>query len=298
MRQIGHIEDETSARLFSDFLYVQGVENQIEQEPGDGWAIWIHSEEDLERANRLLSEFQADPAHPRFRAQAAGAADARAQAQAEKKAYAKKVIVGRQLFSQLYTYGVGPLTLVLIIACVVVFFLTKFGHEPERTLYLFLTNWEEAGRYIQWQQDFPEIRHGEIWRLFTPMLIHFSFLHIFFNMLWLRDLGSMIEARRGSILFAVLVLVVAAVSNVAQYFWHGPIFGGMSGVVYGLLGYVWMQGRFNPASGLFLHPTTVMMMLIWFVLCLVGIIPNVANATHAAGLALGVAWGFLDAKQR
>ena len=40
MRLIGHIEEESAAHLFADFLYVQGIENQIEKEP-DGWGIWI-----------------------------------------------------------------------------------------------------------------------------------------------------------------------------------------------------------------------------------------------------------------
>ena len=39
---------------------------------------------------------------------------------------------------------------------------------------------------------------------------------------------------------------------------------------------------------------TVAMMLIWFFVCLVGIVPGIANGAHAAGLALGVLWGFLE----
>jgi membrane associated rhomboid family serine protease len=34
-------------------------------------------------------------------------------------------------------------------------------------------------------------------------------------------------------------------------------------------------------------------MLVWFVLCLVKIIPNVANTVHGIGLAVGVVWGCL-----
>jgi GlpG protein len=284
MRQIGHIEKETEARLFGDFLYVQGIENQIEPEAGHGWAIWIHAEEELERAGRLLSEFRAQPGHPRFRAQAAAAEELRAQAEKEQATYAKKIIDDRRLFPWLYAYGLGPLTLGLIIASVGVFCWSRFGQELEPIYPLF----------FYW----PGILSGQVWRLVTPILIHFHILHIMFNLLWLRDLGSMIEARRGTGRFALLVFVIAAGSNSVQYFVGGPLFGGMSGVVYGLLGYVWMKGKFDPVSGLFLHPSTVAMMILWFFICLVGIIPGVANAAHGAGLVIGVVWGYLSSPRR
>jgi GlpG protein len=68
----------------------------------------------------------------------------------------------------------------------------------------------------------------------------------------------------------------------------------MSGVVYGLLGYVWIRGKFDPASGLYLHPYNVIMMLVWFFACLLHLIPNIANTTHAVGLGIGIAWGYLS----
>ena len=71
---------------------------------------------------------------------------------------------------------------------------------------------------------------------------------------------------------------------------------GMSGVVYGLLGYAWMKGRFDPGSGLLLHPQTVAMMLIWFFLCLTGLMGNIANTAHAVGLVLGIAWGYASSQ--
>jgi hypothetical protein len=86
----------------------------------------------------------------------------------------------------------------------------------------------------------------------------------------------------------------SSLSNLAQFFVRGPIFGGMSGVIYGLFGYIWIRGRFDPASGLFLPQTTVTMMIIWFILCAVNVIPNVANYAHGAGLLLGMAWGYLS----
>jgi GlpG protein len=140
----------------------------------------------------------------------------------------------------------------------------------------------------------PEIRRGEVWRLFTPIFLHLGFLHLFFNMLWLRDLGSMVEARQSSWLLLVLVAVFAAFSDLGQYLVTGGGFGGMSGVVYGLVGYIWIRGKYDPRSGLFLHSSTVTMMIIWFFVCLVGLMGPVANTAHGVGLLTGMAWGLLS----
>jgi GlpG protein len=95
-----------------------------------------------------------------------------------------------------------------------------------------------------------------------------------------------------------LTLVLGGLSNLAEFLVSGPSFGGMSGVVYGLLGYIWMQGRFNPASRLSLQPQTVTFMIVWFFVCLAGLVGPIANTAHGVGLAVGVAWGFLDARLR
>lgn len=137
----------------------------------------------------------------------------------------------------------------------------------------------------------PEMLEGEWWRLFTPAIVHFGLLHIVFNMLWLKSLGSIIEFTRGKVFFLSLVFASAIFSNILQFWFKGPLFGGMSGVVYALLGFLWMAKEFNPNEEFSLPKQDVMMMIGWFVLCLTGLMGPIANFAHAGGLAIGMAAG-------
>jgi GlpG protein len=293
MRQIGHVAGEGAARAFGDYLYAQGIENQIEADRDGTWAVWIHSEEELERAKGMLADFREHPADPKFQDAAPAARRLREQKEKESAAREKRLKDRRYLFRPLTGYGAGPLTLFLIAASVVVYLFSL--ENRDLLLRLFISESDPGVAGLQRLTDgLLEIRHGEVWRLITPIFIHFGLMHIFFNMLWLLDLGSMIEARQKTWVLAVLVLVIAAVSNLAQYVVGGPGFGGMSGVVYGLLGYVWIRGKFDPGSGLFVHPTNVTLMIIWFFICFTGQMGDIANMAHAAGLVMGMAWGYLS----
>jgi GlpG protein len=283
MRLIGHLGDESGARIFGDYLFVEGIENHVEFEKDQGWAVWINDEDKIEKATNLLLGFRQNPADNRYAKQAKAAAEKRADEERKNEAFRKRIIQTDKVFRPIVGYGLGPVSLVLILISVGVFILSKFGEDLKAVASLFILD------PLVWR-----VLHGQVWRLITPIFIHFNFLHILFNMLWLRDLGSMIEARERSRFFVLLVLTLAAISNLAQYFVSGPGFGGMSGVVYGLLGYVWMRARFDPSSGYFVHPTTMTIMMIWLVVCYTGWLGPVANTTHSAGLILGGLWGYLE----
>jgi GlpG protein len=305
MRTIGYLTDETAARRFGDYLYVQGIENNIESHKPEGWAVWVNDEDKIEQATGLLEAFRQNPTDPKYRTEGKVAAALREKEEKGEAAYRKKVRDRSQLFRPLAAYGFGPLTFVLIVISVLVAIYSRLGDAPQPIMRLFITDYTFEGNLITWNSTLPEIRHGEVWRLITPIFIHFGLLHILFNMLWLRDLGSMIEARQGSWMLALLVLIIAAGSNLAQFYYGGrhfqpggPDFGGMSGVVYGLLGYIWIRGKFDPGSGLYVHSYTVTMMIIWFFACFTPLVPNVANGTHAAGLVMGMAWGYLSSLRR
>jgi GlpG protein len=294
MRLIGHLPNETSASTFSDYLYVEGIANEVEAEK-EGWAVWIHSEDEWSKAKEMLSGFLGNPGDPKYRKQAGQARELKKKAAAEVEDVENRTHDRAKVFRATMPYGVGPLTVVLIGLSVVVQVLRMGGYDEKIHQELLLSAVPLTGNgYGRFGRGLTEIFQGEVWRLFTPVLVHGSWLHLLLNMMWMLDLGSMIEGRQGTGRVGLLVVVIAVMSNLGQYFLTGsPLFYGMSGVVYGLLGYVWMKGKFDPGSGLFLHPHTVAMMLIWFVLCMTPWIPRIANGAHAVGLGLGVLWGYL-----
>jgi GlpG protein len=138
------------------------------------------------------------------------------------------------------------------------------------------------------------LKRGQVWRLITPIFIHWGILHLIFNLFWLRDLGGMIEVQRGTRVLLPLVLVVAILSNIAQYYHHGPSgFGGMSGVNYGLFAYVWIKGRYQPYLGLGISQQSTMILIAWLFLCMTGLVGDIANTAHVVGLIVGgaIAYG-------
>ena len=179
-------------------------------------------------------------------------------------------------------------TAILITLSIIVALLSQFGRDYKFLHFLFIS---------EYRQGLPEILGGQLWRLFTPAIIHFGIMHIAFNLLWLYQLGSAIEQRQKAKRMMTLVFSIALLSNLAQFFWSGPMFGGMSGVVYGLLGYVWAQGKFNPGVGIGLNQSTTVMMLVWFIVCWMGLVGNIANMAHTIGLVSGILLGVLYSPQ-
>ncbi|MBP7049555.1 MAG: rhomboid family intramembrane serine protease [Phycisphaerae bacterium] len=297
MRPIGTLHDETQARHFGDFLHAKDIENQVDPTSGGEWEIWILDDDHIETSRSLLDQFRANPDDPAFAQVSRVTARQKHLDETTRPSRRARVVDARTMF-YVPPVPLGPVTIALIVISVGVAVFTSLGDNTQSLQPLSITEYRVEGEYIHWSEELPEIRRGQIWRLFTPIFLHFGIPHILFNMLWLRDIGSMIEARRSSWLLSALVLVIAGTSNLAQYLHTGPGFGGMSGVNYGLLGYVWMQGRFNPASRLSLHPQTISLAIVWFFLCLFGLIPNVANMVHAVGLGIGIAWGFIEARVR
>ena len=171
----------------------------------------------------------------------------------------------------------------------VIALISNLGSSQAALQLLYIANPQHAG--------LQDIVSGQVWRLVTPIFIHFGIMHFVFNMMWVWDLGKLIESKKGPGFYIGFILLVGALSNLAQYLLtRSPFFGGMSGVVYGLFGYVWIRGRFDPTFSDGLHKTTVNMMLAWFVLCWTGLLGPIANWAHTLGLLAGVVWAYFENK--
>jgi GlpG protein len=138
---------------------------------------------------------------------------------------------------------------------------------------------------------------GQYWRLVTPAFLHFGWLHIVFNSLWLWELGGKVERVLGHLNMFLLFVVIAMVSNASQFAFGGDgLFGGMSGVVYGLLGFSWVAPLLQPAWRIQPSPALMLFMVGWLVLCMVGVVEvlgfgAIANAAHLGGLLCGALLG-------
>ena len=293
MRQIGTLSDAGEAKRFGDYLLAHGIANSVE-EGGQGWSIWVHSDDDLERGKVELDQFSASPGDAKYASIARKADQVRSEEQKRQKRLRKNFVDVRTSWAAIGS-GSRPVTLMLVIICCVVAAMSKFGDSFNVVDPLHIASMKMTERGpVTPDTRLQDVLHGQVWRLVTPIFVHYGILHLFFNMSWLLTFGAMIEGRKSGWWLLCLVVLVAVPSNLAQYFHtHSANFGGMSGVVYGMFGYLWMKQRYQPSEGLGLPPNTAWYMMAWLVLCMTGLVGPVANTAHLVGLVVGVMIGIL-----
>jgi len=191
-------------------------------------------------------------------------------------------------------FTLSPITIMIFVITVLVALFSQFGsHLQTVAWFSFFPLIFDTQAYLVtgyehlWQQP---------WRLISPVLLHFGWLHVVFNLLWWLDLGRRIE-RQSRLLLIMLLVLTSLAGNVAQAWQEASLFGGLSGVIYGLLGYIWVIDRFN-APRYHLPQSILVFMLLWLLLGMSGLfsvvgIGSIANMAHLGGLVAGVLCGFL-----
>lgn len=278
MRAIGQLESEQQARTLADYLFLRDIEAQIESAAGGQWTVWVIDEDRVDESRALLSRFRSMPDAEEFY-QATGAAEERRRGVRQEARVEQQKLKRREVFP--WQLGGGGFTLVLLVFCVGAALVTRLGQNPVWT---------------GWLQFLPaEVLRGQVWRLLTPVFLHFTLWGLFVNLLWIQDLGTALEGRIGTWRFALLVALVALISNLAQYAAGGGLpFVGMNGVVYGMFGYLWIRGRRDFNFGLAIAPLTSGLLLVFLALGIFGLLGPTANAAHFSGLLAGGVLGWLD----
>ncbi len=190
------------------------------------------------------------------------------------------------------SYRLIPVTLAVLLLTLLVAAITGLGSNLQNVVLFTYTPLEASG-YLAAQPDM-----SQWWRLITPIFIHFGLMHLAFNALWYWELGRRIEMRSGGLWLLGLTLLIGVISNTAQWWWTGTngLFGGLSGVLYGLLGYCWLYQLIAPNVHFALPKGVVIMMLVWLALCMSGLVSMlgfgaIANAAHVSGLLVGCLFG-------
>jgi len=301
MRQIGFIPDPVDARQFEDYLYTQGMLVRIDRHNA-GYNVWVFDEDKQSSGKQELLQYLENPQNRMYADAVLIAKNQRTKQEKEDRAAPEyKVVFSDQVVQ------FPRITFLLAICILAVSVPMLFDDEKKIQM---VRVFGLVQQELKWGMTlFSNLAFStQPWRLVTPVFLHFGPLHLLFNLMLLFEFGRLIESQRGALKFFFIFLVLAVFSNLAQFFLGGinfnqgfhiapaSTFGGMSGVIYGLLGYAWMKAEFQPELGISVPSSTVKFLLFWLVLCMTGIMGPVANVCHISGLIIGLILGLLPRK--
>lgn len=284
MRLIKEFKDKKIATRFSLFLQEKNIENSLEKE-GEIYQIWVHNEDQLQEAKNYLKDFEKDPQNESF---TVNIKDEKTHFKKEssfsffltsfflvlcifiyfinltqemsikkKDPSIKYVVLTPIQNSLLYD---KPYLLIEIEKII-----KKYKIDPAKEIenseaQLEIENAEKKDFWTGFYDVivkkkkikgpfFEKIKQGEVWRIFTPCVLHKGLLHLLFNMLWLLVLGKQIEERLSKYKYLILIIILGIITNTFQYLMSGPYFLGFSGVIMGMVGFIWSRQKKAPWEG-------------------------------------------------
>lgn len=186
-----------------------------------------------------------------------------------------------------------PITLVLMLLTIVVSLITQLGTSYGFLGWFTITPIFVENNKLYTQSLMAMLDTHSYWRLLTPAFLHFSMMHLVFNLLWVWEIGRKLEMRLGSFVWLFGVLMIAISSNLFQY-WEveSPLFGGLSGLVYGCIGFAWLMPYLNSAWSPLISRGLMVFFMIWLGIGYTDLpsslgLGNMANTAHLVGLISG-----------
>lgn len=274
---------EENLQPLSRYLWANNVAHRISEQAGQQ-IIWVASETDIKRVQDAYQRSR-DGVLPEAEKQASQYQSTNDEMQRNSAQQSGLNLVTQRL-------GEVPFitTMILISTVVTVLLDTGIGHTVFELL-----------RMGTFEFVFGS---GQLWRLVTPIFLHFSVMHLVFNMVLLWVFGRQLELYEKPSTLLVLLLLFAIIPNVAQSLLVGIRFGGMSGLVYAVLGYCWLWNRIG-SQPVFAFPNAMMGLMVgWLLLGFTDILtwfglPAMANIAHLGGLLTGLAcaWGMVQLKK-
>jgi GlpG protein len=276
MHHLTFIRHPRYAQAFVDYLKSVGIEasSQIRE---DGANIFIEREAELPKAQQELAMFLQEPDHERYRQASWLVQEESAETEKLTRMYSSNALATVMKMTGLFTK-------LVIVICVLVYLLTAQGmSEQARAPFMFFGSYQAMGDLTQF------------WRWITPAFVHFGIFHFAFNMSAWWIFGGMVERTQSTMRLFTLFMICGLISNAVQFVWSGDRFGGLSGVVYGVLGYLWFYERFSDSPPFRLPQGLVVFMLIALALGFADFLPT-ANQAHLSGLLSGCLLGWFLAR--
>ncbi len=311
MRHLTTITGKSNAESFVAFLLTQNIPTHVEPTADQNeWDVWIRDEDKLDLAKKEYQQFIASPDDAKYHHaidQAKSIIKEKKQKSIDYQKNTSYSIPRSRVRPNMFSGSLPPLTLTLIIVCVVLGIASDFTDAANETSVYIVNQLAFVNHDLYKGTGDPaaSIKQGEFWRVLTPAFLHGSPFHLLFNMLALASLGRLIERLEGIGRFAVIVLLVAMSSHLFQGLmpgkWFGsPEFVGISGVVFGLLGYVATKTNLRPDLGIYLpaqiYLMTALILVLGFTIKSKGF--ALANLAHVGGLVAGIVIGFVMSDRR
>jgi rhomboid protease GluP len=132
------------------------------------------------------------------------------------------------------------------------------------------------------------IAQGRWWTVITAIYLHGGLLHILFNVLWIRQLGPVVEDLFGISRSFLIFTISGVLGFVVSNYWGIPFTIGASGSIFGLLGALVFYGRKRGGTfGMAIYRQTGQWALVLFIFGF--LFPGINNFAHAGGFVGGYA---------